>query len=387
MTLDNNFQEKAINTIRFLAVDGVQKANSGHPGLPMGTAAIAFTIWMKHLRHNPANPGWFNRDRFILSGGHGSMLLYSLLYLSGYSVSMEDLQNFRQVGSITPGHPEFGLTPGVEVTTGPLGQGFSNGVGMAIAEAHMASVYNRAEFDLVDHYVYAIVTDGDLMEGVTAEAASLAGHLKLGKLIYCYDDNGITIDGQTNLAFTEDVAKRFEAYHWQVLHVSDGNDVDLIDRAINDAKNDDRPTLIICKTHIGYGLPTVQDTADAHGKPPGDEELNAAKERINWPISPRFCVPDEVLSFFRQSLLIGHELDTNWAKLLQDYAIQYSELATEFIRRIEGNLPDDWDLDLPVFPSDEKGMGSRVASGKVLNALAKKLPELMGGSADFNSIE
>ncbi len=383
MTLDKDFQEKLINTIRFLAVDGVQKANSGHPGLPMGTAAIAFSIWIKHMRHNPANPGWFNRDRFILSGGHGSMLLYSMLYLTGYSVSMEDLQNFRQVGSITPGHPEYGLTPGVEVTTGPLGQGFANGVGMAIAEAHLAAVYNRAEFDLVDHYVYAIVTDGDLMEGVTAEAASLAGHLKLGKLIYCYDDNGISIDGQTNLAFTEDVAKRFEAYHWQVLHVADGNDVDLIDRAIKEAKNDERPTLIICKTHIGYGLPTMQDTADAHGKPPGDEELNAAKERINWPISPRFYVPDEVLSFFRQSLLTGQDLDTNWAKLLQDYAIKYSEQATEFIRRIESNLPDDWDINLPVFAAEAKGMGSRVASGKVLNALANKLPELMGGSADL----
>lgn len=383
MTLDKDFQEKLINTIRFLAVDGVQKANSGHPGLPMGTAAIAFSIWIKHMRHNPANPGWFNRDRFILSGGHGSMLLYSMLYLTGYSVSMEDLQNFRQVGSITPGHPEYGLTPGVEVTTGPLGQGFANGVGMAIAEAHLAAVYNRAEFDLVDHYVYAIVTDGDLMEGVTAEAASLAGHLKLGKLIYCYDDNGISIDGHTNLAFTEDVAKRFEAYHWQVLHVAEGNNVDLIDRAIKEAKNDERPTLIICKTHIGYGLPTMQDTADAHGKPPGDEELNAAKERINWPISPRFYVPDEVLSFFRQSLLTGQDLDTNWAKLLQDYAIKYSEQATEFIRRIESNLPDDWDINLPVFAAEAKGMGSRVASGKVLNALANKLPELMGGSADL----
>lgn len=383
MTIDENFQEKAINTIRFLAVDGVQNANSGHPGLPMGTAAIAFTIWMKHLRHNPANPGWFNRDRFVLSGGHGSMLLYSLLHLTGYEVTLDDLKKFRQVGSITPGHPEYFLTPGVEVTTGPLGQGFANGVGMAIAEAHLAAVFNQPDFELVDHYVYAIVTDGDLMEGVTAEAASLAGHLRLGKLIYCYDDNGISIDGETKLTFTEDVAKRFESYKWQVLRVPDGNDVDLIDQAIAEAKEDKRPTLIICKTTIGYGLPTVQDTAEAHGKPPGVEELNAAKELKNWPLTPYFYIPDDVLSFFRQSLIIGEKFDTNWAKLLQEYAVKYPLKATDFIRRIEGKLPEGWHMDLPYFAADAKGMGSRVASGRVLNALSRKLPELMGGSADL----
>ena len=256
-------ENKAINTIRFLSADGVQKANSGHPGLPMGAAAIAYTIWMKHLRHNPKDPKWFNRDRFILSGGHGSMLLYSLLHLTGYAVSLDDLKQFRQWGSITPGHPEYGLTPGVETTTGPLGQGFSNGVGFAIAEAHLAAEFNKPEFPLLDHYTYAIVTDGDLMEGVSSEAASLAGHLKLGKLIYLYDDNRITIDGSTDLSFTEDRGKRFEAYGWHVKYVNDGNDVNEIDQAIIQAKNNSRPSLIICRTHIGYGLPTRQDTSKA----------------------------------------------------------------------------------------------------------------------------
>src|SRR5574340_405313 len=261
-----NLENNAINTIRFLSADGVEKANSGHPGLPMGTAAIAYTIWTRHLKHNPANPKWADRDRFVLSGGHGSMLLYSLLHLTGYAVTLDDLKNFRQWGSITPGHPEYGLTPGVEVTTGPLGQGFANGVGMAIAESHLAAEFNRPLHKVVDHYVYAIVTDGDLMEGVSSEAASLAGHLKLGKLIYFYDDNRISIDGSTNLAFTEDRGKRFEAYGWQVLHVPDGNNVLLIDRAIRKAKKDPRPSLIICRTHIGFGLPTRQDTNKAHGE-------------------------------------------------------------------------------------------------------------------------
>lgn len=383
MEIDKEFQEKAINTIRFLAVDGVQKANSGHPGLPMGTAAIAYTIWTKHLRHNPGNPNWFNRDRFILSGGHGSMLLYSLLHLTGYQVSLEDLQNFRQVSSITPGHPEYGLTPGVEVTTGPLGQGFTNGVGMAIAESHLAAIFNKPDFELVDHYVYAIVTDGDLMEGITSEAASLAGHLQLGKLIYCYDDNGISIDGETSLAFTEDTAKRFEAYNWQVLHVSDGNNVSEINAAICSAKKDERPSLIICKTKIGFGLPTLAGTAEAHGKPPGDKELDAAKEGFGWPLSPRFYIPNDVSLFFKQAVLNGHELDSNWAHLFEKYSAVYPQEAGQFLGQLDDVFPEGWDQDLPQFKPDVKGMGSRVASGKVLNALARIFPGLMGGSADL----
>ncbi len=383
MNIDQQLQERAINTIRFLAVDGVQNANSGHPGLPMGTAAIAYTIWSRHLRFNPSNPDWFNRDRFILSGGHGSMLLYALLHLTGFNVSLDDLKSFRQIGSITPGHPEYGLTPGVEVTTGPLGQGFANGVGMALAESHLAAEFNRPDFDIIDHYVYAIVTDGDLMEGVTSEAASLAGHLKLGKLIYFYDDNRITIDGSTDLAFSEDRAKRFEAYNWQVLHVGDGNNVELIDEAIKAAKLDERPSLIICRTHIGYGLPTLQDTAEAHGKPPGKAELKAAKEAVGWQVEPMFYIPDDVLAFFRQAVVNGKQLDSNWTNMVQTYAKKYPAEASEFVRRVEGVLPKNWEKGLPEFPADVKGMGSRVASGEILNALAKNIPELIGGSADL----
>ena len=288
MQTERELQTIAINTIRFLAVDGVQKANSGHPGLPMGAAAMAYTIWTRHLKHNPRNTKWFDRDRFVLSGGHGSMLLYTLLHLTGYDLSLDDLKNFRQWKSITPGHPEYGLTPGVETTTGPLGQGFANGVGMAIVEAHLASEFNRPDNEIIDHFVYAIVTDGDLMEGVSSEAASLAGHLRLGKLIYLYDDNRISIEGSTSLAFTEDRGARFTAYGWQVLYVKDGNDVEEIDQAIINAKKDPRPSLIVCRTHIGFGLPTRQDTAKAHGEPPGDEELNAAKLNVGWPVEPRF---------------------------------------------------------------------------------------------------
>ena len=289
---DENLQDRAINTIRFLSADGVQKANSGHPGLPMGTAAMAYTLWMRHLRFNPKNPSWPDRDRFILSGGHGSMLLYSLLFLTGYDLPLEELMNFRQLGSLTPGHPEFGLTPGIEVTTGPLGQGFANGVGMAIAEANLSSTFNRPDLEIINHFTYAIVTDGDLMEGISSEAASMAGHLRLGKLIYLYDDNRISIDGSTDIAFTEDRAARFEAFNWHVIHGIDGNDVDAIDAAIKLAKSDPRPSLIICKTHIGYGLPTRQDTPKAHGEPPGIDELSGAKENLNWPKDPWFFVPE-----------------------------------------------------------------------------------------------
>jgi transketolase len=379
----DQLQEKAINAIRFLAADGVQKANSGHPGLPMGAAAIAYTIWTRHLRHSPTNPQWFNRDRFILSGGHGSMLLYALLYLTGYDLPLAELQSFRQWGSRTPGHPEVGLTPGVETTTGPLGQGFANGVGMAIAEAHLAAIFNKPGHAIVDHYTYAIVTDGDLMEGVTAEAASLAGHLKLGKLIYLYDDNHISIDGSTDIAFTESRAGRFEAYGWQVLHVKDGNDVDEIDRAIIAAKKDPRPSLICCRTQIGYGLPTRQNTAKAHGEPPGEEELLAAKRSLGWPEAPAFYVPEEVLAHLRTAVELGKQQEAAWRKQFVAYQSQFLFEAQELNRRMSGDLPDGWELAVPVFDPDAKGMATRAASGKVINALAPHIPELVGGSADL----
>lgn len=376
-------QDLAVNTIRFLAADGVQQANSGHPGLPMGTAAMAYTLWTRHLRHNPRNPNWANRDRFVLSGGHGSMLLYSLLHLTGYDLPLDELKRFRQWDSLTPGHPEYGLTPGVESTTGPLGQGFANGVGMAMAEAHLAKTFNRPGFDVIDHYTYAIVTDGDLMEGVSAEAASLAGHLSLGKLIYFYDDNRISIEGSTDLAFTEDRGKRFEAYGWQVLHVGDGQDVEGIDEAIRQAKQDSRPSLIIVRTTIGYGLPTRAGTAKAHGEPPGDIELNGAKEALGWPVEPRFYLPEESLRFFRRAIERGQELESAWNQQYEAYRHAFPDPAAELERRLAGELPDGWDNDLPEFPADEKGMATRSASGKVLNALAAKLPELFGGSADL----
>src|SRR5512133_242402 len=292
--MSSELQQQSINAIRFLSADAVQQANSGHPGLPMGAAAIAYTIWTRHLRHNPQNPTWPNRDRFILSGGHGSALLYSLLYLTGYDISLDELKRFRQWGSLTPGHPEFGWTPGVETTTGPLGQGFCNGVGMAMAEAHLAAEFNSPNHKIVDHYVYAIVTDGDLMEGVTAEAASLAGHLQLGKLIYLYDDNHISIEGSTDVAFTEDRMARFAAYGWHTQIVKDGNDVEAIDAAIKAAKADPRPSIIACRTTIGFGMPNRAGTPKAHGEPPGDEELNGAKKALGCPEVPRFYVPEDV---------------------------------------------------------------------------------------------
>jgi transketolase len=380
-TLD--LQNTAINTIRFLSADAVQQANSGHPGLPMGAAPLAYAIWTRHLRHNPANPSWPDRDRFILSGGHGSMLLYSLLHLTGYNLPLEELKRFRQWDSLTPGHPEFGLTPGVETTTGPLGQGFANGVGMAMAETHLAKVFNRPEHDLIDHYIYAIVTDGDLMEGVSSEAASLAGHLRLGKLIYLYDDNRVSIEGSTDLAFTEDRGTRFEAYGWQVQRVEDGLDVEAIDQAIRAARLDPRPSLIIVRTVIGYGLPTRAGTAKAHGEPPGDEELDGAKEKLGWPKQPRFYIPAEALAFFRQAVERGAQLERQWQEKLERYRSTYPDLAAELERRLVGKLPAGWDRDLPEFPNDEKGLASRVASGKVLNILAVRLPELVGGSADL----
>ena len=383
MSENNQLQNEAINTIRFLAADAVQKANSGHPGLPMGDAAIAYTLWTRHLRYNPQNPNWPNRDRFILSGGHGSMLLYSMLYLTGYDLPLEEIKRFRQWASLTPGHPEYGLTPGVETTTGPLGQGFANGVGMAIAEAHLASIFNRPGYDIIDHYTYAIVTDGDLMEGVSSEAASLAGHLRLGKLIYLYDDNRISIEGSTGLAFTEDREARFAAYDWQVIHVPNGNDVEAIDQAIQQAKEDPRPSLIACRTHIGYGLPTRQDTEKAHGEPPGEEELRGAKKNLGWPLEPDFFVPEEALDVFRKAKERGAHLEAEWNDLLERYKKEYPDLGAELERRLEGRLIQGWQEDLPEFPADDKGMATRASSGKVLNAIAARLPELMGGSADL----
>ena len=379
----DTLHEKAINTIRFLSADGVQRANSGHPGLPMGAAAIAYTIWTRHLQFNPRNPKWFNRDRFVLSGGHGSMLLYSLLHLFGYDVSLDDLTKFRQIDSITPGHPEYGLTPGVEITTGPLGQGFANGVGMAVAEAQLAAQYNRPGIKIIDHNVYAIVTDGDLMEGVSSEAASFAGHQKLGKLIYLYDDNQISIDGSTDLAFTEDRKARFDSYGWHTLKVDDGNDIEKIDAAIQSAKLDTRPSLILCKTHIGYGLPTRQDTAKAHGEPPGEDELNGAKEKLNWPIEPKFLIPDDVKEYFGGYIKKGRLLELEWKSLLSRFENEFPKEASELERRIRGTLPDGWKKVLPKFPADPKGIATRVASGKAINALADNLQELTGGSADL----
>jgi transketolase len=383
MSDTKDLENRAINAIRFLAADAVQKANSGHPGLPMGAAAMAYTLWTRHLRFNPANPKWPGRDRFVLSGGHGSALLYALLYLTGYDLPLEQLMNFRQWGSITPGHPEYGLTPGVEVTTGPLGQGFANGVGMAIAATHLAAEYNRPGFEVINHFVYAIVTDGDLMEGISSEAASLAGHLGLGKIIYLYDDNHISIDGSTDLAFTEDRVARFAAYGWHIQTVSDGNDTSAVDQAISAAKRDPRPSLIACRTHIGYGLPTRQDTEKAHGEAPGQEELDGAKRNLGWPLEPKFYVPEDVLAFYRKAVNQGENLEKSWNLQLEKYGELYPQLASELERRLRGELPEGWQKDLPVFPADPKGMATRAASGKVINSMAANLPELIGGSADL----
>ncbi|NWF94852.1 MAG: transketolase [Candidatus Thorarchaeota archaeon] len=383
MSGPDELQDRTINTIRFLSADAVQKANSGHPGMPMGAAAMAYALWTRHLRFNPRDPLWPDRDRFILSGGHGSMLLYALLYLTGYDITLDDIVNFRQWNSITPGHPEFGKTPGVEVTTGPLGQGLGNAVGMAIAEAHLAAVFNREGHRVVDHCTYAMVTDGDLMEGISSEAASLAGHLRLGKLILLYDDNRISIDGSTELTFTESVATRFAAFGWHTVTVPDGNDVDAVDAAITQAKNDPRPSLILCRTHIGYGLPTKQDTAACHGAPAGEEELKGAKQRLGWPTDRPFHVPEEVLKHMREVGKKGQELERRWRAMLDAYRRDYPDLARELERRLSATLPEGWQADIPVFPTDAKGLATRTASGKVINALAQRLTELIGGSADL----
>lgn len=380
---DNSLISKAINTIKFVSVDGVQTADSGHPGLPMGTSGIAYAVFMKSLKFNPNNPKWFDRDRFVLSGGHGSMLAYTLLHLTGFDLPLEELKQFRQWDSITPGHPEYGLTPGIEVTTGPLGQGFANGVGMAIAEAHLAAEFNRPGHEIVNHYVYAIVTDGDLMEGIASEAASLAGHLKLGKLIYFYDDNRISIDGSTQLAFTEDRAARFEAYGWHVNHVDDPFDIDALVAAVAAAKADPRPSLIVVRTTIGHGLPKVAGTADAHGSPPGWDEIEQAKQNAGWPVEPKFYIPEDVREHFLAKREQGESLEAEWKERFAAYQEAFPELAAEFNRRMNNALPADWEAALPIFAPSEKGAATRSASGKVINALAKVLPELMGGSADL----
>jgi transketolase len=380
----NSIEEKAVNAIRFLAADAVQQANSGHPGFPMGAAAIAYTIFTRHLRFNPQNPNWENRDRFILSGGHGSAMLYSLFFLLG-CLSLEDLKQFRQWGSITPGHPEFGLTPGVEATTGPLGQGFANGVGMAIAESHLAAVFNQSEMNVVSHYTYGIVTDGDLMEGIASEAASLAGHLKLSKLIYCYDDNRITIDGSTELSFTEDCAARFISYGWHVLSISDGNDVEAIDLAICQAKADPRPSLIFCRTDIGYGSPNLQGTSTAHGSPLGNEELALAKENLNWPTTPRFFVPEDVRDHFKVITEVGRQYEESWNNLWDAYQKKYPNEADELTRRLIGKLPTDLEETLSAIKWSGGLQATRKVSGIVLNALSHSVSELFGGSADLTS--
>jgi len=373
-----------INTLRMLAVDAVQKANSGHPGMPMGAAPMAYVLWTRFLTHNPANPRWPNRDRFVLSAGHGSMLLYGLLHLTGYDLSLEELKSFRQWDSKTPGHPESYITPGVETTTGPLGQGFANGVGMAIAERFLAAHFNRPDHTIVDHYTYGIVSDGDLMEGISHEAASLAGHLKLGKLIYLYDDNGISIEGSTDLTFTEDRAARFRAYGWHVQQLDDGNDVEAITRAIGTAQEEaECPSLIVIRTHIGYGSPNKQDTAAAHGEPLGADEVRLTKENLGWPLEPPFLIPEEALGHFRQTLEEGQKWETEWNARFASYEQTYPDLADEWKRAMDGKLPAGWDKDIPVFTADTKGMATRVASGTVLNAIAPHLPTLIGGSADL----
>jgi len=382
---DSNLDQSCIDTLRFLSVDAVENARSGHPGLPMGAAPMAYVLWTHFLKHNPANPGWVDRDRFVLSAGHGSMLLYSLLHLTGYDVSIEQIRQFRQWGSITPGHPERGLTPGVEVTTGPLGQGFGNGVGMAIAQAHLAARYNRAGFEVIDHFTYAIVSDGDLMEGVASEAASLAGHLKLGKLIYLYDDNQVTLSAGTDIAFTEDRARRFEAYGWHTRSVSDGNDLVAIDGALRAARAEtERPSLILVRTHLGYGSPDKQDTFEAHGSPLGPDEVRRTKRNLHWPEGTPFLVPEPVLAHFRRAIERGEQAETTWNDRFSAYAEAFPDLARELRQTLRGELPANWDSDIPDFPPDAKGIATRVASGKVMNAVAPRAPALMGGSADLD---
>ncbi|MFK7694523.1 transketolase [Paenibacillus sp. HJGM_3] len=379
----------SINTIRTLAIDAIEKANSGHPGMVMGAAPMAYVLWTQQMSHNPSNPSWINRDRFVLSAGHGSMLLYSLLHLCGYDVTIDDLKSFRQWGSRTPGHPEFGHTAGVDATTGPLGQGMGMAVGMAMAEAHLAAAYNRDRFNVMDHYTFVICGDGDMMEGVSSEAVSLAGHLKLGKLIVLYDSNDISLDGDLNMAFSENVQQRFEAYGWQVLRVEDQNDLGEIDRAIAEAKADTtRPTLIEVKTTIGYGSPNKGGKgghAGPHGSPLGKEETKLTKQFYGWPEEPDFLVPDEVRANYAKVKANGEQAEAAWRALFAEYRQAYPELAQQFEDAASGRLPEGWDADLPKYTPADKPLATRAASGNALNAIAKRVPYLVGGSADLAS--
>jgi transketolase len=382
--MSHSFDQQCIDTLRFLSVDMVQKANSGHPGLPLDAAPMAYVLWTRHLKHNPSNPEWPDRDRFVLSAGHGSALLYSLLFATGYDVSLDDIKQFRQWGSKTPGHPERGHTPGVEVTTGPLGQGLANAVGMAIGEAQLAARYNREGHTPIDHRTWAIVSDGDLMEGVGSEAASLAGHLRLGKLICLYDDNHVTLSAGTDMTFSEDRAKRFESYGWHTFHVTDGNDAAALDAALEAACNETkRPSLILVRTHIGYGSPE-QDSFKAHGSPLGAEDVRKTKEKLGWPVDPPFFVPGPALAHFRGAVDRGAQAEAAWTQRFDAYAKAFPEPAHELQHRLRGDLPNGWNAGLPVFPADKKGMATRVAGGKVMNAIAPKVAALTGGSADLD---
>jgi len=376
----------AINTIRFLAVDAVEKAKSGHPGLPMGGAAMAYTLWSRFMKHSPDNPGWIDRDRFVLSAGHGSMLLYALLHLSGYDLSLKEIKKFRQWGSKTPGHPEYGHTPGVETTTGPLGQGFGNAVGMAVAERRLAAEFNRPGFPLIDHYTYIYAGDGCMMEGITSEAASLAGHLKLGKLICLYDDNKITIDGSTDITFSEDTGKRFEAYGWQVLKVTEGNRVELVEEAISEARQElNRPTLIMVRTVIGYGAPNKQGLPDVHGAPLGAEEVALAKKTLRWPAEPAFHIPPEVYEYFSGLRKVWQAKKDEWDARFKDYSLEYPELAERWETWFSGKVPNELYADRRLRDFGEKAVASRSASGSVMQVLAEYLPNLFGGAADLNA--
>ncbi len=381
---EKDIDQQCINTIRTLSIDAIQKANSGHPGAPMGLAPAAFVLWKYFLKHNPKNPAWIDRDRFVLSGGHASMLLYSLLYLNGYGVTLSDIKNFRQWESKTPGHPEYKITPGVETTTGPLGQGFANAVGMAMAECHLAARFNKDTKELIDHFTYVICGDGDLMEGVTYEAASLAGHLGLGKLICLYDDNSITIEGRTDISFTEDVKARFEAMQWHVIVVDDGNDIEKIKAAIGTAQSrKDKPSLIKIKTHIAYGSPNKQDSSSAHGSPLGEKEIKLVKKFYGVPEDKSFYVPDEVMTECRKALFRGEEQEQAWQDLFHEYKTDFPADADRFVDAISGFLTTGWDTEIPEFSVSDDPIATRAASGKVLNSIAKNLPSLMGGSADL----
>ncbi len=382
--MSDQLDQQCIATLRFLSVDMVQKADSGHPGLPLDAAPMAYVLWTRFLKHHPANPMWADRDRFVLSAGHGSALLYSLLNVTGYGLAIADLKQFRQWGSRTPGHPERGHAPGVEVTTGPLGQGLANAVGLAIAEAQLAGTYNRNGHAVVDHRTWAIVSDGDLMEGVASEAASLAGHLQLGKLVCLYDDNEVTLSAGSDITFTEDKARRFEAYGWQAIKVADGNDVDAIDRALREAVADTtRPTLILVRTHLGYGSP-LQDSFKAHGSPLGDKNVKATKDKLGWPEAPDFFVPEDAARKFGEARAAGEKAEAGWNERMAAYAKAFPAEHAQLQARLRGDLPEGWDADMPVFPADDKGLATRVAGKQILAAIASRLPALVGGSADLD---